>query len=71
MTEKVIPLGVIGKTGTVKVYNQAYVDKLEKQIDKMKQCLRGVVYMATSGLQTKNELAFARLIAEAEALCKE
>ena len=41
---------------------------LEKQIEKMKKCLRGVVYMADSGLYTKNELAFTRLIAEAKDL---
>ena len=30
--EQVIPLEEIGKMGTVKVYNQAYVDKLENEI---------------------------------------
>lgn len=39
---------------------------LEKQIEQMKKCLKGIIYMAESGLHTKNELAFARLIAEAK-----
>jgi hypothetical protein len=45
MSDNVIPLNEIGKIGTVKVYNQAYVDKqqkrieeLEAQIEKMKCC---------------------------------
>ena len=44
---------------------------LEKQIEKMRNSLRGIVYMADSGLHTKNELAFYRLIAEAKDLVKE
>lgn len=40
-------------------------------IESLKKCLRDIVYMAESGLHTKNELAFARLIAEAKELCKE
>lgn len=32
MAEEVIPLEQIGKMGTVKVYNQAYVDKLQSQL---------------------------------------
>lgn len=35
-TDSVIPLEEIGKMGTVKVYNQAYVDKLVKQIEELK-----------------------------------
>lgn len=45
MSDDVIPLNEIGIIGTVKVYNQAYVDKqqkriveLEAQIEKMKCC---------------------------------
>lgn len=45
--------------------------ELQKQIEKMKKCLRSITYMAKNGLHTKNEPAFARLIAEAEDLCKE
>ena len=39
MTDKVIPLEELGKRGTVKVYNQAYVDKLELKIKKLIQHL--------------------------------
>lgn len=39
---------------------------LENQVEQMKKCLKGIIYMAESGLHTKNELAFARLIAEAK-----
>ena len=38
MNDDVIPLNEIGKIGTVKVYNQAYVDKLEKQISILLSC---------------------------------
>ena len=45
MNDDVIPLNEIGKIETVNVYNQAYVDKqqkeiaeLEAQIEKMKLC---------------------------------
>ena len=38
MSDDVIPLNEIGKIGTVKVYNQAYVDKLEKQISILLSC---------------------------------
>ena len=43
MTEKVIPLGEIGKTGTVKVYTQAYVDKLEHQVEQAKVLIQYVM----------------------------
>lgn len=38
MTDKVIPLEELGKRGTVKVYNQAYVDKLEEKISILLSC---------------------------------
>ncbi len=35
MNDDVIPLNTIGKIGTVKVYNQAYVDKQQKRIEEL------------------------------------
>ena len=35
MSDDVIPLNEIGKKGTVKVYNQAYVDKQQKRIEEL------------------------------------
>lgn len=46
-------------------------DTFKTEVESLKKCLRGIVYMAESGLDTKNELAFARCIAEAKELCKE
>ena len=40
------------------------------EVESLKECLRGIVYMAESGLHTKNVFAFARRIAEAKELCK-
>ena len=37
MTDDVIPLNEIGKIGTVKVYNQAYVDKQQKRIEELEK----------------------------------
>ena len=45
-------------------------DALKTEVESLKKCLRGIVYMAESGLHTKNEFAFARRIAEAKELCK-
>ena len=42
---------------------------LKMEVESLKVCLRGIVYMAESGLHTKNEFAFARRIAEAKELC--
>lgn len=46
-------------------------DTLKTEVEALKKCLRNIVYMAESGLHTKNELAFARFIAEAKDLLKE
>lgn len=46
-------------------------ETLKMEVKSLKKCLRGIVYMAESGLHTKNELAFARCIAKAKELCKE
>lgn len=43
---------------------------LKMEVESLKECLRGIVYMAESGLHTKNVFAFARRIAEAKELCK-
>ena len=43
---------------------------LKMEVESLKTCLRGIVYMAESGLHTKNVFAFARYIAEAKELCK-
>lgn len=43
---------------------------LKMEVESLKRCLRGIVYMAESGLHTKNVFAFARYIAEAKELCK-
>lgn len=45
-------------------------DTLKMEVEALKNCLRGIVYMAESGLHIKNEIAFARRIAEAKELCK-
>ena len=45
-------------------------DTLKMEVEALKVCLRGIVYMAETGLHTKNEIAFARRIAEAKELCK-
>lgn len=45
--------------------------ELQEEKDKLRECLSHIVYMAESGLHTKNELAFARFIAEAKDLLKE
>lgn len=37
----------------------------------LKKCLKDIIYMYNSNLITKNELAFARIIARAEDLLKE
>lgn len=42
---------------------------LKTEVESLKECLRGIVYMAESGLHTKNEFAFVRRIAEAKELC--
>ena len=42
---------------------------LKMEVESLKNCLRGIVYMAESGLYIKNEFAFARRIAEAKELC--
>lgn len=44
--------------------------KMEAEVEALKVCLRGIVYMVESGLYTKNEIAFARRISEAKELCK-
>ena len=44
---------------------------LKMEVESLKECLRGIVYMAESGLHTKNVFAFACRIAEAKELCKE
>ena len=46
------------------------VEALKMEIEVLKACLSGIVYMAESGLHTKNVFAFARRIAEAKELCK-
>lgn len=43
---------------------------LKMEVESLKECLRGIVYMAEGGLHTKNVFAFARRIAEAKELCK-
>ena len=43
---------------------------LKMEVESLKECLRGIVYMAESGLHTKNVFTFARGIAEAKELCK-
>ena len=43
---------------------------LKMEVESLKECLRGIVYMAESGLHTKNVFAFAHRIAEAKELCK-
>ena len=43
---------------------------LRMEAESLKECLRGIVYMAESGLHTKNVFAFARRIDEAKELCK-
>lgn len=43
---------------------------LKMEVESLKTCLRGIVYMAESGLHMKNVFAFARHIAEAKELCK-
>ena len=45
-------------------------DTLKMEVEALKNCLRGIVYMAESGLHIKNVFAFARRIAEAKELCK-
>ena len=45
-------------------------DTLKMEVEALKVCLRGIIYMAESGLHTKNEIAFARRVAEAKELCK-
>ncbi len=45
--------------------------ELEKENAELKKSLHGIVYMATSGLHVKNQIAFDRCIAEAEKLLKE
>ena len=42
---------------------------LKMEVESLKECLRGIVYMAESGLHTKNVFAFARRISEAKELC--
>jgi regulator of replication initiation timing len=42
---------------------------LKMEVESLKECLRGIVYMAESGLHIKNEFAFIRRIAEAKELC--
>ena len=42
---------------------------LKMEVESLKECLRGIVYMVESGLHTKNVFAFARRIAEAKELC--
>ena len=42
---------------------------LKMEVESLKECLRGIVYMAESGLHTKNVFAFACRIAEAKELC--
>ena len=44
-------------------------DTLKMEVESLKNCLRGIVYMAESGLYIKNEIAFVRCIAEAKELC--
>lgn len=43
---------------------------LKMEVESLKECLRGIVYMAESGLHTKNVFAFAHRIAEAKELCE-
>ena len=42
---------------------------LKMEVESLKKCLSGIVYMAESGLHIKNEFAFIRRIAEAKELC--
>ena len=42
---------------------------LKMEVESLKECLRGIVYMAESGLYIKNEFAFIRHIAKAKELC--
>lgn len=44
MSDDVIQLNEIGKIGTVKVYNQAYVDKQQKRIAELEQKLENIRY---------------------------
>lgn len=44
-------------------------DTLKMEVESLKNCLSGIVFMAESGLYIKNEIAFARRIAEAKELC--
>ena len=56
---------------TEKITNESEENSaLKMEVEVLKECLRGIVYMAESGLHMKNELAFARRIAEAKELCK-
>lgn len=56
---------------TEKITNESEENSaLKMEVEVLKECLRGIVYMAESGLHTKNEFAFARRIAEAKELCK-
>ena len=43
---------------------------LKMEVESLKKCLSGIVYMAESGLHTKNVFAFVRHIAEAKELCR-
>lgn len=45
--------------------------KVSEENAELKKSLHGIVYMATSGLHVKNQIAFDRCIAEAEKLLKE
>ena len=76
MPDDVIPLNEIGKIGTVKVYNQAYVDKQQKRIAELeaenaeaKELLKGIVdtpmYNQIGGEMSENK-EYKELIAEAE-----
>ena len=56
---------------TEKITNESEeISTLKMEVEALKECLAGIVYMAESGLHTKNEFAFARRIAEAKELCK-
>ena len=57
---------------TEKITNESEeISTLKMEVEALKECLIGIVYMAESGLYKKNEFAFARRIAEAKELCKE
>lgn len=65
MNDDVIPLSKISKIGTVKVYTQAYVDKLEKENAELKDDNK---VMADNYSKAKELLKDTLLMAQVEGL---